>query len=116
MQKKFIGAQISALLGASPAHIHYSCGMTGERRDIDRDKEVKGINFGHGIDQISGQEVHSPAVTEFDGDLFGISTTGAASAGNLGVIMTGPEFNKMAIDRALAMGCEVTFKGKKLSI
>ena len=116
MQKKLIGAQISALLGAMPTHIYHSCGMTGERRDVDKFMEIKDIHFGHGVDKISGQEVHSPALIEFENGEFSVTTTGALAAGNLGTRMTGPEVNKMCIDRALALGCEISYKGKKLSL
>lgn len=116
MQSKSIGAQISALLGSMPANIHHSCGMTGERRDIDKGTEIKDIHFGHGIDQISGEEVHSPASIEFTNGEYGVTTTGGLAAGNLGMRMTKAELNKLSIGHLIGQGCEVTFKGKKLSI
>lgn len=117
MQKKAIGAQISALLGASPAHVYHSCGMTGERRDIDQKTEIKGIHFGHGVDQISGQEVHSPALIEFDNGEFGVTTTGALAAGNLGMRMTGAELNMLSVKRLKSQGCKIIDKnGKEISI
>ncbi len=116
MQKKTIAVQILAALGSSPARVYHSCGMTGERRDIDKDSEIKDIHFGHGVDQISGQEVHSPALIEFENGEFGVTTTGALSAGYLGIRMTDAEVNKMSLDRLIGLGCEVTYKGKKLSI
>jgi len=110
MQKKHsntIGAQIAAMLGSSPADIFHSCGMTGGRRGIDQGTEIKGIHFGHGIDQISGQEVHSPALIEFDNGEFSVTTTGALAAGNLGVRMTGPEVNMLAVKRLKSLGCKI---------
>jgi hypothetical protein len=107
MQKKSIAVQISALLGASPSRIHYSCGMTGERRDIDQGTEVKEIHFGHGIDKISGQEVHSPALIEFENGEFSVTTTGALSAGNLGTRMTGAEVNMLSVKRLKSQGCKI---------
>lgn len=106
MQKKLIGAQISALLGSSPDRFHYSCGMTGERRDIDKDKEITHIEFGHGIDPLSGLEVHSPALIEFDGELC-ITTTGALAAGNLGTRMTRPEAAMFSGKYLMRQGCKI---------
>ncbi len=105
--KMTIGAQIAALLGSSPDYIYHSCGMTGERRNIDKETEIKGIHFGHGVDQISGQEVHSPALIEFaDGD-FSVTTTGALAAGNLGIRMTGAEVNMLSFKRLKSLDCKI---------
>ncbi len=107
LNQNAIGAKIAALLGSSPAHIYHSCGMTGERRYVDKDTEIKDIHFGHGVDKISGQEVHSPALIEFADGEFSVTTTGALAAGNLGIRMTGAEVNMLSIKRLKSQGCKI---------
>lgn len=107
MQKKLIGAQISALLGAMPAHIYHSCGMTGERRDIDKSTEIKSASITHCIDPLSGVEVHSPASIVFDNGEYGVTTTGALAAGNLGMRMTSAERNVDSIAHLIGQGCKI---------
>lgn len=106
-----IGGKIAALLGSSPVHIYHSCGMTGERRDIDKGTKIKDIHFGHGIDQISDQEVHSPALIEFENGEFSVTTTGALAAGNLGIRMTGAEVNMLSAKRLKSQDCKIVGPG-----
>jgi len=118
MQKKHsntIGAQIAAMLGSSPADIFHSCGMTGGRRGIDQGTEIKGMQIFDGHDDITGKDTHSAVVAEFDDGNRLVSTRGAVIAGNLGIMMSPAEYYKMCVGGAIAAGCEVTYKGKKLS-
>ena len=116
MHTQSIGAQISALLGSSPTHLHHSCRMTGERRDVDHTQEITSLTIGHGVDEISGQEVHSPALIEFEDGEFSVTTTGALAAGNLGIRMTGAEVNMLSIKRLKSQGCKVIGPdGKEIS-
>jgi hypothetical protein len=112
--KSTIGAQISALLGHIPASIHFSCGMTGERRDLDQSTEIKGIHIGSGVDQITGQEMHSPALIEFEDGQFSVTTKGALAAGNAGVRMTKAELNMLATKHLIGQGCKITGPDGKL--
>jgi hypothetical protein len=107
VKKSSVAAAIHAAIGAEPNHIAHSCGITGQRRPLRKNTKILGIDIGHGVDKISGEEVHSPAMIEFEGGEIGVTTTGALAGGNLGVRMTPGELNVLAIKRLKGQGCKI---------